>query len=378
MCDARFVADLTLYDYWFSGNGWKVRTLFRHLGRAFTIQWVDILGGEQHEPWFRAKNPVGQIPVLEDASGRVWTESNAILETLSEGTALLPGGHERHQVRAWLNFEQTWIDGVISRARFRRMFPAVIPTPESLFTAWQAEGERALETLNTHLGSTPYMVSARFSIADIGLYAYVHVAEEAGFRLAKYAALRAWVERVADQRGILPIGMNPEARFMPTRCSGTSVTLQPVRDEDIEQLVGLRIEAMRESLERIGRFDATRARQRFVDGFVAAFTRHILVEGERVGFVVVKPTSEGLNLEHLYVRPQYQGRGIGTVVLGMLFEEADSKTLSVRVGALRGSDSNRFYLRHGFVRVEEGEWDIYYLRAARPLKAEPGSELDGL
>jgi glutathione S-transferase len=206
------VAELTLYDYWYSGNGWKVRTLFRHLGRSFNIRWVDILRGEQHEPWFRAKNPVGQIPAVEDAEGRVWTESNAILETFAEGNALLPEGHPRHQVRAWLNFEQTWVDGVISRARFRRAFPAVVPTPDSFFATWHAEGERALQTLDAHLKSARYLVADRFTIADIGLYAYVHVAEDAGFRLADYPALSEWIERVAREPGVLPIGTNPEAR----------------------------------------------------------------------------------------------------------------------------------------------------------------------
>jgi glutathione S-transferase len=205
------VAGLTLYDYWFSGNGWKVRALLRHLGRSFEIRWVDILRGEQHEPWFRAKNPVGQIPVVEDEFGRIWTESNAILESLSEGTPLLPDGHLRHQVRAWLNFEQTWVDGVISRARFRRLFPDVVPTPESFFEVWDAEGQRALRTLDAHLASRDYMVAGRFTIADIGLYAYVHVAQDAGFRLGNYGAVSRWLARVASERGILPIGTNPEA-----------------------------------------------------------------------------------------------------------------------------------------------------------------------
>jgi len=210
------VSGLTLYDYWFSGNGWKVRTLLRRLGLPFTIQWVDILRGEQHEPWFRAKNPVGQIPVIEDPSGRIWTESNAILETWSEGTPLLPSGHQRHQVRAWLNFEQTWIDGVISRARFRRLFPTVIPTSEAFFTAWRAEGERALRTLDEHLESVEYMVAGRFTVADIGLYAYVHVAQDADFQLTEYPALTAWIRRVAREDGVLPVADNPEA---PLACT---------------------------------------------------------------------------------------------------------------------------------------------------------------
>ena len=205
------MSELTLYDYWFSGNGWKVRTLLRHLHQPFVIQWVDILRGEQDTPWFRAKNPVGQIPVLEDPSGRTWTESNAILETLSESTPLLPNGHLRHQVRAWLNFEQTWVDGVISRARFRRVFPSVIPTSEAFFDVWDAEGRRALQTLDAHLASRSYMVADCFTVADIGLYAYVHVAHEGGFRLTDYPAVASWLARVARHEGVLPIGTNPEA-----------------------------------------------------------------------------------------------------------------------------------------------------------------------
>jgi glutathione S-transferase len=202
----------TLYDYDFSGNGWKVRTLLRHLARPFNIRWLDILRGEQHEPWFVAKNPVAQIPVLEDEHGRVWTESNAILETLAEGSALLPEGHQRHQIRAWLNFEQTWVDGVISRARFRRTFPDVIATPREFFEVWAAEGARALRTLDTHLTSRRYLVADRFTIADIGLYAYTHVAAEAGFRLSEYPALQAWLAHVAEQPGVLPLDENPEAQ----------------------------------------------------------------------------------------------------------------------------------------------------------------------
>jgi GNAT superfamily N-acetyltransferase len=148
----------------------------------------------------------------------------------------------------------------------------------------------------------------------------------------------------------------------------TSVSLQSVRADESEALVRLRIEAMRESLERIGRFDATRARERFLSSFVPEHTSHILLAGERVGFLAVKPTAEGLSLEHLYVRPEHQGRGIGAAVLGILFAEADSKSLPLHVGALRDSDANRFYLRQGFVRAGESEWDIYYVR---PAKTQP-------
>jgi GNAT superfamily N-acetyltransferase len=144
-----------------------------------------------------------------------------------------------------------------------------------------------------------------------------------------------------------------------------AIALKPAHPGDFEELLALRIEAMRESLERIGRFDAGRARERFSAGFAPEHTRHVLLGADRVGFVAVKPIDNALLLDHLYVLPRYQGRRIGSQVLQAVFAEADTAGLPMRVGALRGSDSNRFYLRHGFVRVEESEWDIYYARPAR-------------
>ena len=141
-----------------------------------------------------------------------------------------------------------------------------------------------------------------------------------------------------------------------------AVGFEPATAEDFDALAGLRIEAMRESLERIGRFDPVRARERLRGSFSPVHTRHIVLHGERIGFVVVKPEANRLLLDHLYIRPGFQRRGIGSAVLAQVFAEADAAGLAMRVGALRGSDANRFYQRHGFQLVEEGEWDFYYLR----------------
>ncbi|WLG85684.1 GNAT family N-acetyltransferase [Pseudomonas cucumis] len=140
------------------------------------------------------------------------------------------------------------------------------------------------------------------------------------------------------------------------------VTLVATQSSDFEALVAIRIEAMRESLERIGRFDPMRARERFRDGFSPEFTRYIEVCGEQVGFVVVKPLIDGLLLDHLYIKPRAQGRGIGSAVLRQVFMEADASALPLRVGALKESASNRFYIRHGFQFVESSEFDNYYVR----------------
>lgn len=144
------------------------------------------------------------------------------------------------------------------------------------------------------------------------------------------------------------------------------VTFRPASAEDAEALVALRIEAMRESLKRIGRFDPSRARERFLAGFSPEHTRHVLLDGERVGFFVLKPSEQaGLLLDHLYVHPRHQGKGVGAGVLAQVFMEADALGARVRVGALRESDSNRFYARHGFALVERGEFDNYYVRAVQ-------------
>ncbi|TFH76019.1 N-acetyltransferase [Gammaproteobacteria bacterium LSUCC0112] len=119
---------------------------------------------------------------------------------------------------------------------------------------------------------------------------------------------------------------------------------------------------MRESLTHIGRFDADRARERFVVSFNPDYTRFINVGGVRVGFVVVKPDVSRLILDHLYIEPEFQRRGIGGRVLQSIFATADRLGLPMFVTALRGSDSNTFYQRHGFKYIDETEWDINYSR----------------
>ncbi|MCC7711881.1 GNAT family N-acetyltransferase [Janthinobacterium lividum] len=140
------------------------------------------------------------------------------------------------------------------------------------------------------------------------------------------------------------------------------VTFTPTQEDDADELVALRIEAMRDSLMQVGRFDPVRARERFLSGFLPEHTRHIEIEGKRVGFVVLKQQPKAMLLDHLYIHPNNQGNGIGAVVLARIIEEANALGLPVRVGALRGSGSNRFYVRHGFTLIEEGDFDNYYIR----------------
>ncbi len=139
--------------------------------------------------------------------------------------------------------------------------------------------------------------------------------------------------------------------------------LQAASESDFEDLLALRLRAMRESLTRLGRYDEQRARERLAAVFAPQHTWHIVVGGERVGFLVLTPLNHALRLDHLYLDPAYQRRGIGHEVLCWVGAEADCAQLPVELCALKQSDANRFYLRHGYVAAGESEWDIDYVRS---------------
>jgi GNAT superfamily N-acetyltransferase len=132
--------------------------------------------------------------------------------------------------------------------------------------------------------------------------------------------------------------------------------------DDFEALHALRLRAMRESLEAVGRYDERRSRERLAEGFVPAHTQHIVVGGQRVGFLVLRRLSHSLRLNHFYIDPPHARRGIGSMVLRWVLAQADAALLPVELVALKGSAANLFYLRHGFVCTGEGPWDIDYLR----------------
>lgn len=147
-----------------------------------------------------------------------------------------------------------------------------------------------------------------------------------------------------------------------------ALQLTQAMPEDAAPLAELRVAAMRDSLTRLGRFDEARARARFLTGFSSELTRHIELSGQRVGVLVLRRVEGALSLEHLYLHPDAQGRGLGSLVLERVIAEAEPQQLPIRVTALRESDANRFYLRHGFRLISESEWDNHYERpAAQPL-----------
>ena len=191
----------------------------------------------------------------------------------------------------------------------------------------------------------------------------------AGARLEDPPATHAWgrIAHLADPYGhgicILQfLGRGYDELASDAQAGAAPLRFTPATQADFEALLALRIDAMRDSLERLGRFDPDRARERLRGTFRPECTWHIEADGDRIGFYCLRPDGEGLRLDHLYVHPCAQGRGVGGQVLRRILRDADRDRQAVTLSALRGSDSNRFYRRHGFVQTGEGEWDIEYLR----------------
>lgn len=142
-------------------------------------------------------------------------------------------------------------------------------------------------------------------------------------------------------------------------------TFRAATDADAPALAELRVAAMRPSLEALGRFDAQRARDRFLSTFRAADTRVIERDGHLAGVLVLRTAGAEWLLDHLYIAPEHQGHGLGGHALQAVLREADAQCRPVRVGALKGSRSNEFYARHGFEEIEHAEWDVYHVRQPR-------------
>jgi len=197
---------MRLYDFLPSGNGYKVRLLLHQLGLPFERVEVDILSGATRRPEFLAKNPNGRIPLLELEDGRLLAESNAILFYLADGTPFLPGERfARAQVLQWMCFEQYSHEPNVATSRFWLQHLERTPERRAALVDKRRQGDAALAVMEQHLATHEYFVAGRYSIADIALYAYTHVADEGGFDLAPYPAIRAWLVRVAGQPGHVPI-----------------------------------------------------------------------------------------------------------------------------------------------------------------------------
>jgi glutathione S-transferase len=200
---------LHLHDYLPSGNGYKVRLLLTQLGVPFQRIEYDITRGETRTPEFLENvNANGRVPVLETEEGTFLPESNAILYYLAEGTPFLPDNRlGKARTLQWMFFEQYSHEPNIAVARaWLHVFDTEMTEERrAVLEAKQKLGYAALGVMEDHLKSNDYFVGGRYSIADIALYAYTHVADEGGFDLDGYPAVLAWLERVSAQPGYIPI-----------------------------------------------------------------------------------------------------------------------------------------------------------------------------
>jgi glutathione S-transferase len=198
---------IRLYDYLPSGNGYKVRLLLTQLGIPFERVELDILKGQTRSTEFLRKFPNGRIPAIELDDGRLLFESNAIILYLAEDTPLLPADRfQRAQVFQWLFFEQYSHEPYIASTRFLVMYPDVPDARRAILeTLMRPRGYDALGVMERQLKSREWFVGDRYSVADIALYAYTHVADEGGFDLAGYPAVGAWLARVKSQPRHIPI-----------------------------------------------------------------------------------------------------------------------------------------------------------------------------
>ncbi|MCC3527027.1 MAG: glutathione S-transferase family protein [Microcoleus sp. PH2017_22_RUC_O_B] len=188
-----------LYEYSPSGNCYKIRLLLTQLNIPFDRTEINILQKESRTPEFLVKNPNGRIPVLEIAAGKFLFESNAIMFYLSEETEFFPSDKfERAQVMQWLFFEQYSHEPFIATSRFWHMTGKAEEYQEALQQK-QAPGYAALGVMEGHLKQNKFFAGDRYSIADIGLFAYTHVAGEGGFDLTGFPAIKTWIERIKNQ-----------------------------------------------------------------------------------------------------------------------------------------------------------------------------------
>jgi glutathione S-transferase len=200
MCPHEETMMLRVYGMSNSGNCHKVRMTLEALALPYAWTEIDTIRGDTRKPEFLAMNPNGKAPLLEIEPGTYLPESNAILWYLADGTPLLPtDALDRARVLQWMFFEQYSHEPYIAVARFLRKLH---PDPESqraLIDSKMSGGYRALEVMEGRLAREPFFVGGRYSIADIALYAYTHVAGDGGFDLGRFPAIRRWLDRVREQ-----------------------------------------------------------------------------------------------------------------------------------------------------------------------------------
>ena len=197
---------IRLHDYPPSGNCYKIRLLLAQLGMPYErVEW-DTFKGETRTPEFLGINPAGKVPVLETEDGELLPESNAILFYLAEGTPFLPDESlERAQALRWMSFEGSVLQPNLAVARFVVKFLEMTDEHQEMLREKLKAGYVALEIVEGHLAEHDFLVGDRYTIADVSLYAYTHVAHEGGFDLRPFPATRAWLGKISSQPSHFPM-----------------------------------------------------------------------------------------------------------------------------------------------------------------------------
>ncbi|WP_249012383.1 glutathione S-transferase family protein [Conexibacter sp. DBS9H8] len=195
---------MRLYNSMVSGNCYKVRLVCAQLGLDLELHELDVVDRSNRPEVIGALNPALRVPTLVLDDGRPLAESNAIIDFLADGTPLLPDDpYDRARVLAWQFFEQYEIEPNLAVVRFYAIFG--LTAPPGLVEARTSAGVRALQALERGLDDRRFLIADRYSVADVSLYAYVHVAGEGGFDLTGFPNVEAWLARVAEQPGHIPI-----------------------------------------------------------------------------------------------------------------------------------------------------------------------------
>ena len=191
---------ITVYGEQKSGNCYKVKLTLALLNMDYQWLNVDIMAGGTQTEAFLIKNPNGKLPIVELSDGRVLAESNAIIAYLAAGSRLIPVDEfDKALMYQWLFFEQHSHEPCIAVARFIQLYQGLPAERQAEYQNLQIKGERVLTLLNNHLDSRVFMLGEQFSLTDIALYAYTHVAHEGGFDLSKYPNIKKWLNTVVLQ-----------------------------------------------------------------------------------------------------------------------------------------------------------------------------------
>jgi glutathione S-transferase len=195
-----------LYDFALSGNCYKVRLLLTQLDIPFERIPISIVDQESHLPEFLQKNPNGKVPVLEIEPEVFLTESNAILTYLADGTSFFSDDRrERTEILKWLFFEQYSLGANLSRPRFWITVAKQAEQFAPMIAYHQRLGTAALDVMEQHLTQHSFFVNDRYTIADLALYAYTHMADQGGYVMSQYPAVLTWCDRVASQPNYIAI-----------------------------------------------------------------------------------------------------------------------------------------------------------------------------